>query len=383
MMESSFSAIIPPGYRARVSGADLVSPDGREAYEIKLVARGVRDLRDAALRLATFLAGNPAVERGYVLASLIRISAARLRKEWHSIMQVLLPDLRGRMYLVAVVGGTEIAEPAALHQTIVIKRFLEVTRKRSGRSPSSVSNDDTRTGNPAGLSWKHLEIEKVLLHRWLLKEGPIAVGTLGRQVGCSFPTTIQAIRRLTANEVIERARSRTIALSRYPRDRWLELFRAQRLIYPPVEFVDPAAEPGAVDGILRRFHRLDPKEAAIGGVVAARRWQPSFDLNGIPRIDIVLHTPAARAPHNGDWIRQATEFALRLDPALKRRSPNMNGATVLVMHHTFRKDPLFLNEPQRQASWADPVEVLYHLNELGLTAQAGQLLRHLRQEAQS
>jgi hypothetical protein len=29
--------------------------------------------------------------------------------------------------------------------------------------------------------------------------------------------------------------------------------------------------------------------------------------------------------------------------------------------------------------WADPVEVLCHLNDLGLSAQAGQLIQRLRQ----
>jgi hypothetical protein len=57
----------------------------------------------------------------------------------------------------------------------------------------------------------------------------------------------------------------------------------------------------------------------------------------------------------------------------------MQGSTVLALHAMYRKSPLFLVEPQSPIPWADPVEVLCHLNDLGLTAQAGQLIQRLRQ----
>jgi hypothetical protein len=192
---------------------------------------------------------------------------------------------------------------------------------------------------------------------------------------------------LSAGEggLIERGRGRSVALARYPRERWAELLRAQRLVYPPEEFVDPVGEPGAVEGILRRLDRLRPKGAAVGGVLAARRWDPSFDLNGTPRVDVVLHRPApGRAPSRGDWIREAGEFVKRLDPALKRRSSaQARGATVLVVHQTYRREALFLVEPQSPMPWADPVEVLCQLNEMGLTAQAGQMVQRLRKDVKA
>ena len=369
--------LLAKGYR-QAESADLLSPDGRDVYGITLGGRGVRDLRDAALRLVTFLAQHPKVERGYVLASLIRISPRRVRTEWDLIKQVLLPELAERMHLVAVVEGTQVADPPNPPSTQAIDRFLALTKQSSGPSASPSSD------NSLAVTWKHLEVEKVLLHRWLLNEPPIAVGALIRQVGCSYPTAIQAIRRLSASDgLIERGRGRSVALARYPRDRWAELLRAQRLVYPRDEFVDPTAEPGAVDGLLRRLERLHPKDAAIGGVVAARRWDPSFDLNGTPRIDVLLHAPMTRTSQAGGWVRDSGEFARRLDPALKRRSSQVQGATVLVLHRTYRKDPLFLDAPSSPIPFADPVEVLCHLNDLGLTAQAGQLLRHLREDAKS
>jgi hypothetical protein len=266
----------------------------------------------------------------------------------------------------------------------VVERFLEFARKSSGGDARNVSPkaDDARAGGSPGPTWKHLEVEKVLVHRWLLGEGPIAVGALIRQVGCSYPTAIQAIRRLSASGLIERGRGRSVALARYPRDRWADLWRVQRTVYPPEEFVDPTGDPGAVEGILRRLNRLRPKGAAIGGVVAARAWDPAFDLNGTPRVDVVVQAPAARGSDSGRWIREATEFIRRLDPALVRRTRDVRGATVLALHPTYRREALFREAvPPLDVPLAGPVEVLFHLNELGLTAQAGALLGHLRKDA--
>ena len=263
------------------------------------------------------------------MTSLVRISAGRVRAEWERVGQALRPEVGARMQLVAVVEGREVMEGAKGERTPVVERFLEWVKEEAAgtggirnRRVGASAEWRGAGGGSLGVSWKHLEVEKVLLHRWLLDEGPIAVGALSQQVGCSYPTAMEAIRRLSATEgLIARGRARSVALARYPRDRWAELLRAQRLVYPPVEFVNAVAEPGAVDGILRRLQRSKPKDAALG-VVVARRWDPSFDLNGTPRIDVVLHAPAGRARTGGGggWAKLASEFARRIDPALQRRA---------------------------------------------------------------
>jgi hypothetical protein len=279
------------------------------------------------------------------------------------------------------VDGKEVVEiPTGGPSTPVVVRFLE-RAKATGR------NAEPRvTPDAPGLSWKHLEVEKVLVRRWLLGEGAIPVGKLTGQVGCSYPTAMRVVARLSAAGLIARGRGRSVALARYPRERWTELVRARRLVYPPVEFVDPVAGAGAVEGLMGRLRRLHPKGAALGGVDAARRWDPAFDLNGTPRVDVVVHAPIGgrRRGGAGAWIGSAEEWVRRLDPALKRRTPGapLPGATVLVLHATYRRDALFIvDEPEPSTMpWADPVEVLCDLNDLGLTAQAGAMLAHLRRQ---
>jgi hypothetical protein len=286
------------------------------------------------------------------------------------------------MHLVAVFDRSEVVRTPEAESTVVVDRFLELTTRPRADSQSTASHDrTTRTGASRATTWKHLEVEKVLLRRWLLGEKTLPIGALCGQVGCSYPTATDVIRNLSDHDLILRGRGRSVALKKYPRERWAELFRAQRLIYPPAQFVDPTAEAGAVDGIARRFNRLRPKGAALGGVIAARRWDPSFDLNGTPRLDVVLHTPVRRAPSVEEWLTSATDLVRRIDPALKLRTPQARGATVLVLHPLYRRNALFLEEPQSPVPLADPVEVLCHLNDLGLTAQAGQLLQRLRQES--
>ena len=374
-MESELEReFLSKGFSTVPDGANLITPDGKDAYAVKFGGRGVRDLRSAVFGLAMFLSQNPKVRRGHALTSLIRISSKRVTTEWERIQRVLLPDLAARIHLAAIVHGTDVVEMPRAERTPVIARFIEMAKK-----PSGGRNRSTPAPDPAvGMTWKHLEVEKVLLHRWLLGEGAIPIGTLCRQVGCSYPTATQTIGRLSANDLIVRGRGRSVGLAKYPRDRWAELLRAQRLVYPPMEFAGSINEPGAVDSIVRRLNRLRPSGAAMGGVIAARRWDPSFDLNGTPRVDVVLQTPAGRSAADDDWIRVASEFVRRIDPALKAKSPQVNGATVLVLHAMYRKEPLFLEEPQATMPWADPVEVICHLNELGLTAQAGQMLQRLR-----
>src|SRR5258706_11623807 len=137
-MEMEFTRpFLAKGYSAGTGGADLISPDKRDVYEIKVGGRGVRDLRNAAVGLATYLPAHAKTRRGYVLASLMRISAGRVRTEWDRMQQVLLPDIRARMNLVAVVDGTEIIELPRPQRTAVVDRFLETVAKSDRDSQSS------------------------------------------------------------------------------------------------------------------------------------------------------------------------------------------------------------------------------------------------------
>ncbi len=115
---------------------------------------------------------------------------------------------------------------------------------------------------------------------------------------------------------------------------------------------------------------MRPSRVALGGVAAARHWHSDFDLHGIPRLDLLLHTP-------GDNVD--LDFVKKLDPAL-RQIDDYDESPVLVVRPLRRADPLFERVPNTSLPFADPVETALDLNDLGLTAQANQLFAHFRPE---
>ena len=107
----------------------------------------------------------------------------------------------------------------------------------------------------------------------------------------------------------------------------------------------------------------------MGGVAAARWWDPALDLHGMPRLDLIVHAPGGRADLG---------FVAQLDPGLGPVvEPNDPG--VLAVRSLTRAQSLF-EERQGALAVADPVETILDLHDLGLDAQAGALIRRLRPE---
>jgi hypothetical protein len=196
---------------------------------------------------------------------------------------------------------------------------------------------------------------------------------LAAAAGCSYPTIIAAMNPLIAEGLIDRGSNRSVQLVRYSRARWAELISTSRNIYPPLEFVDTTGQSPSPESLIKRLYKLDwhnNPHVALGGAAAARYWDRKFDLHGIPRIDLVVQEPADLS------------FIQKLDPALVIRSgPHAHRSPVLVIHRINRPVSLFVPQKNKPLPWADPVETILHLNEMGLTAQAGEMVARLRPES--
>ena len=365
--------------KGRRKGDLLINREKNEVYSVKIPAQGVRDLRDRILALAGYLAEHGSVSKGYLFIASLRSTPRRTLREWKLAKEVLLEPIRARMRLVGVVEGQVVADPdePPLRELGETFRTLLPPDLRGPRPVSSTAADfswavtDNTNDGGSLRTWKHLEVQKVLLHRWLTGAGPITMTELTRQVGCNFRTASAALRAMGRRGLIARTRSRSVELRRFTSEDWQELFALQRSVYPSAEFVDVTGRANAAEGLLRRLARQVLQGVAVGGVIAGRRWDPQFDLNGTPRLDLVLH-----APGGGGRRRTNLEFVRRLDPALK---PNAAaGSPVLVVHPLYRADPLFHRDPAEPLPVADPVETIFQLNEMGLTAQADALLGRLR-----
>ena len=358
---------------------DFVFNDGpiRIAAEVKLRQQGARQIRDSLIKIASYVASHEGqVDRAYVFIALRRIGTSRVRHEWQSAIRALKPDIARRLRLVAAIGCEVVVEPPNdPRANELARRFYRIVERLDGLQETREGyTDEARSGSPP---WKRLETEKVLLGRWILNQGPTAIGALQGQVGCSYPTVHRAILDLTESGLVERGARRSVRLTRYPRDRWSNLIALQRNVYPSLEFVDPTSSSGSPSRLLDRLNRMKSSQepsVALGGVEAARGWTPSFNLNGLPRIDLVLHSPEIRA-----WAALGQDYVRRLDPGLiLREGEHKYRSAILVIHPLFRKVSLFRPNLSHGLHQTDPVETIVHLHQMGLTEQAEDLLAYLR-----
>jgi hypothetical protein len=347
------------GRHLRVSsgddGIDFVSADGRWGIDVAGGLRSVRDLGALVLRLARWLAAHASKRAALVVGS-PRLTP-QMEGEWAAMVKVLRPDVAHRLSLFG-------ADPPRPGTPAWVAPLLEALR------PAAGVDRGVEAEARAAPTGKLFDVVKVLLHRWLRGEGPIRVLALAEQAGCSYPTVFKAIGRLDRYGELTRTSRRSVLLKDFPARTWSELTALLPSLRETATFVDATRRPFSADGFLARIRRHRPDRVALGGVEAARRWHPGFNLNGTPRIDLVVHAPE----------RYDLSFVSEIDPALMRcptGDVRQAHAVVLAVHRLARRLPLFEPDPKKGVPFADPVEVLLDLHELRLVEQAEELIRHL------
>ncbi len=326
---------------------DFVTSDRRVVLEVKRTGGGLRDVHAAALQVAMYASALGA-ERGIVLLCGSRVSAAGLRDEWQKLLRVLAPDVASRLGLVAILEEDVVIEP----DEPLSRDIAEAAADAGGRTAPKLR------GN------RSFEVMRVLLSRWLLHRGRIAVGELQSQTGLSHPSVSKALAAL--GPAVERRRDRSVALRAFPSEAWAQLVALAPKVRQTAAFVDESGRGGDPQRLLDRVRRTPPPGVAVAGVVAARHWHTGLDLEGLPRLDLSVH-----APEGG----MDTAFVAKLDPALVPAPPGT--PPLLVLHAVPRAESLFVPLASGPP-WADPVEALLDLYELRLIEQADDLVRALR-----
>ena len=209
---------------------------------------------------------------------------------------------------------------------------------------------------------KFFDVWKVLVKAWFNKEGALALQEIGRRAGSSSPTVALALERLRRHGELALSRNRPVALQAFPRTSLPEIVALSDSLRKPIYYKDRSGRaPDAVE-LLKRIATTAPRGVAVGGVVAARVHDKSFDLNGIPRVDVVVERDVGL-----DWIGA-------LDPALQRL-PAVTSSPTLVVHPVTRVEITSANSAYPGVPIADPVERSPDLYELRLTEQAEDLIR--------
>lgn len=347
------------GFEASGSGGvDYRSRDGRRLLGVELHAQGVRDLYASFLRMAKEVGRDPKVTRGIVATWQPRAADPRIRQEWGSTLALLKPAIASRLSLVIVRPDRSV--PVGTDRDL--QAIGEALRAHLGREESSDREPKS------GLSKSFFEIFKILLHQFLLGRGPIAIGELMRRSGCSYPTVAEALKKLERSQELARRSNRSVQLPRFPQKSWSEVLALSEPLRRTRFYGDPTGRRPDISGLCRRLQAMPLKHIAVGGVQAARHWDPHLDLHGIPRLDVVLHMEGG----SGDYA-----FVGRLDPALQRVGPGAPGAA-LAVHPLFRPEPHFEKNTKGKVDWADPVETLLDLAELRLVEQAEALIRRFK-----
>ncbi len=339
---------------------DFISRDGSILLEIKSHPQGFRGMHDGLIGIASGLRENPDARWGCLVINASKMTVEKIESKWHKLKVLFADDIVNRLAIIMI----------RKKQTRVIpnESFLVEIADAISANPK-LGFQQLRHSRNLPPTNKKLEITKVLILRWLEDKGPIGVGELGSHVGCSYPTVRNALNELSRERHLNDEVRPSVELNRLSDKLWNDVVTLSSANRTQARFCDRSGQPSDPLGLLKRLNRLAPENVAIGGVVAARHWQPNFDLNGTPRIDLLVHCPEQHLD---------LDFVTRLDPALEKTNDPEQSA-VLVVHTIGRAVTDFVDSTEFNIPIADPVETILDLIDLGLTQQASNLLAHFRE----
>jgi hypothetical protein len=324
---------------------------GKTLIEVKTGLDAVRNLQAWILQVALALTERGTGARAMLVVAAPAMTPERLEEEWRKAGRVIKADLMHRLLLVQFRDGRFDGLP------------VDVGAGFRARLERSVRAALERGGLRLPRGEAYYEILKILVHRWMLKEGPMTSEAVGRLAGCSYPTVASAVRRLGASVV--RRSYRRVELAHFPKEEWATLVAVSDRARSTMRFSDSSGQPRSADSLLRRLRDLAPADVGVGGVAGAKHYVPELDIVGLPRVDLTIHSPDSRTD---------LAFVARLDPAL-RKSDDPRSPVALVAHFVRRAESLFEKDAHRLC-WADPVECLLDLHEARLEPQALEFLEH-------
>lgn len=338
----------------------MISEADGIALEIKASTMGARDLRAQLLHLAFAIRENPTIARAVLVTRLRNLRPERLLREMRMMAEVLQPDLADRLAVVAL--GDDETTAVAPHPDGLLDDLKQIARH-------AWAETDLMALEGAGVSrWtsKSFRIWLTLFDAWLREEDALPIGILAHRAGCSQPTVAAALERLAEYGEIQRTSNRGAKLKAFPQRSVNEILVLIDTLRPSTRFIDATGRAADPERLLRRLERFAPEHVALGGVTAARHYHPQFDLNGTPRVDLVIHGRRSHA-----WLE-------RVDPALQP-SKSRDDAPVLVLHTLEATTPGFDPPSTGGLPFAGPAETLLDLYDLRLVHQAEEFVAAIRE----
>lgn len=307
--------------------------------------RSVRDLRAAVVQLA--LAAREASGRHTLQVRDSRISAERVRHEWHAALAVLDPALAGRLRLSLLNsqqdGATKMTTAtSALIWPLAARRPLRYELLRL-LLEAHLSGSDALPGRQLQALLDVSENPVRRAAQALEQAGLIRVGRDGRElIAEPWDLVPEVLARLDAQPEVLRLR-----------------FRA-------------GSNPFSPEALFQRF--VDVSDTDLGGdwtlagFGAARAITPELDLSGHPRVDLVARLATDADLYDGRWLRQ---IASNLEP-----EPNPLESVPLTV--TVVRTPTALASEDRSRRQASAADIVLSLLALGLSRPARQFVDQWR-----
>ncbi len=331
------------------------SPDwekGGVMVEVKTRLQAVRGVRDSLLEIAHALADQPA-KRAFLLLIDPRVTVERLQAEWEKVQMTFRPDIIDRLSIVVSAGDKFVGIPR------------EPEPRDIGLLKQAGHQELPRSGYILPPPDPGSEILKILVYQWFREEGSMTSAWLARTAGCNYRTVAGTLKEL--GRAIIRHSDRSVELRCFPRDAWTRMIAAPEKSRAAIRYADRSGQPRSLQSLLGRLRKINPRGAALGGVLGARHYCPKLDLVGAPRLDLTIHCPGKQADLG---------FVEELDPALQRET-DPEAPAGLVLHFLRRAESFFPGDSQG-LNWADPVECLLDLQEMRLETQALEFLNFLQ-----
>lgn len=316
-------------------------------------ATSVSAVRAAVFRLMASLMDKGADQQGLLFLVDPKIQEQRLDEEWKLLERTFRPEIM-RNVVLGRMRGEQVTFSSGGFQPDrqIVAQLRQMYHLGKMNPPTPLRRPDL-----------FHEILKLLIHAWLTRIGPVTTRWICEAAGCSYPSAINVLKRLSP--MLRHESDRRLELSMFPRDDWAFLVATAERARATMKFSDPSGKPRTAEQILKRVRELGQGAIAVGGVHGAKHHFPDLDLVGASRVDLVVHCPKREVK---------LDFVSRLDAALEH-SDNSREPPFLVLHFLRRKENFYLQGDDGQR-WADMVECLLDLHEARHEPQAVQYLNH-------
>lgn len=329
---------------------------GNTWIEVKINLRAVYDLRNAFFQSAFAVIENPERQM-FLLLIEPKISYDRLHEEWAKAKMAFRPEVMERLS-VAIFQDNQLYGIPEDFNSDLSYALIEICEQELAEKKNPLPQPDYKA-----------EIFKVLIYKWLMKNGPMTSEWLSQTVGCTYRTVANALESF--GNALVRHSDRSVELKYFPKEAWEWLVINGDKSRLTRRYSDRSGNPRSIDSLLKRLGKTGRDNIAVAGTLGANHHYPDIDLVGIPRLDLTVHFPDKYL--NIDFIE-------KLDPALKEET-DKNAPASVVLHFIRRKKSFFTANPDGIA-WADPVECLLDLHEMRLEPQALDFINYLQNKGE-